>query len=282
MNLSNATVLLTGATGGIGRAIAEQLLRNGARVLLTSRDERKLRALREKLAVDPDRIGIVAADLTLATDRQELSTYAMRWQGGVNVLINNAGVSEFRRVDSLSAEQVMALIETNLAAPLQLTRELLPHLRRQSSAHVLNIGSVYGSIGYPGFAIYCATKFGLRGFTEALRRELADSSVRVHYLAPRATRTSMNSAATDAMNEQLHVAVDPPTKVARAVCRMLERNERERVIGWPEKLFVRINALLPRLVDNSLRGQLPTIRRYADSPSSSTAARSPEAERNPA
>ena len=282
MNLSNATVLLTGATGGIGRAIAEQLLRNGARVLLTSRDERKLRALREKLAVDPDRIGIVAADLTLATDRQELSTYAMRWQGGVNVLINNAGVSEFRRVDNLSGEQVMALIETNLAAPLQLTRELLPHLRRQSSAHVLNIGSVYGSIGYPGFAIYCATKFGLRGFTEALRRELADSSVRVHYLAPRATRTSMNSAATDAMNEQLHVAVDPPTKVARAVCRMLERNERERVIGWPEKLFVRINALLPRLVDNSLRGQLPTIRRYADSPSSSTAARSPEAERNPA
>jgi short-subunit dehydrogenase len=282
MNLSNATVLLTGATGGIGRAIAEQLLQNGARVLMTSRDERKLRALRERLAVDPDRTGIVAADLTLEADRRELSAYAMRWQGGINLLINNAGVSEFRRVESLSSEQVVALIETNLAAPLQLTRELLPHLRQQSSAHILNIGSVYGSIGYPGFAIYCATKFGVRGFTEALRRELADSSVRVHYLAPRATRTSMNSAATDAMNEQLHVAVDPPAKVARAVCRMLERDQRERVIGWPEKLFVRINALLPALVDNSLRGQLPTIRRYADTASSSAAARSSDAERNPA
>lgn len=266
MNLDTAIVLLTGATGGIGRATAEELLRRGARVLMTARDAVKLQSLQRELAASCDRVGSVAADLTQHADRRALAVHAMRWQGGVNVLINNAGIGDFQGIENHSCEQIAALIATNLTAPLQLSRELLPHLLRQPKAHVLNVGSVYGTIGYPGFAVYGATKFGMRGFTEALRRELADTAVRVHYLAPRATRTAMNGAAVDAMNEHLRVAVDPPARVARAVCRMLERERREGVIGWPEKLFARVNAILPQVVDGAVRKQLPAIRRYIAAP----------------
>ena len=100
---------------------------------------------------------------------------------------------------------------------------------------------------------------------EALRRELADSNVRVQYLAPRATRTGMNAVAVERMNAELGVAMDPPELVARAACDMLEHGRREAVLGWPEKAFVRINALLPRIVDGSLRRQLEVIRRHARS-----------------
>jgi short-subunit dehydrogenase len=179
------------------------------------------------------------------------------------VLVNNAGLGEFAFVDDQTDVALERLFAVNALAPMQLVRALLPHLRNQPEAAVLNVGSVFGSLAYPGFAAYSASKFALRGFTEALRRELADTRVRVHYLAPRATRTTMNASAVERMNAELGVTMDLPGPVARAACDMLEHGRVEAVLGWPEKLFVRINALLPRLVDGSLRRQLPVIRRHA-------------------
>jgi short-subunit dehydrogenase len=126
------------------------------------------------------------------------------------------------------------------------------------------MGSVFGSIGYPAYAVYSATKFAMRGFTEALRRELAGSNVAVHYLAPRATRTPINAASVERMNAELGVAMDDPSVVGVALCTMLENNTPFAVVGWPEKLFARVNAVLPGAVDGALRKQLPTIRRYAE------------------
>jgi short-subunit dehydrogenase len=125
------------------------------------------------------------------------------------------------------------------------------------------LGSVFGTIGYPGHAVYSATKFALRGFSEALRRELDGTNLRVHYLAPRSTRTKFNSSAVEALNEQFGIAMDSPERVAASLLDMLERNRAEAVIGWPEKLFARLNAMLPRLVDRALAKQLPAIRRYS-------------------
>ena len=109
-----------------------------------------------------------------------------------------------------------------------LVHELLPHLKAQPQAHLLNMGSVFGNIGYPGYAAYSASKFAMRGFTEALRRELADTRVRVHYLAPRATRTPINSPAVQRMNAELKVAMDPPEAVARAARTVLGERRRRR------------------------------------------------------
>jgi len=128
---------------------------------------------------------------------------------------------------------------------------------------VVNIGSTFGSIGYPGFSVYCATKFALRGFSEALRRELADTNVGVLYLAPRATRTEMNNAAVEAMNAELQVNMDSPELVAERLVQALDADLREVHLGFPERLFVRLNGILPRLVDKALRRQLPTIQHYA-------------------
>jgi len=145
-----------------------------------------------------------------------------------------------------------------------LCRELLPLLQQREEARIINIGSTFGSIGYPGFSGYCATKFGLRGFTEALRRELDGTTTCATYVAPRATRTALNSDAVVAMNDELGTAMDDPALVADEVLRIIGRPARQDTyIGWPEKLFVRINALFPKLVDSSMRKQLPIIRRFA-------------------
>ena len=128
---------------------------------------------------------------------------------------------------------------------------------------MINVGSTFGAIGYPGFAAYCASKFALRGFSEALRRELADTNVRVLYFAPRATRTPMNAPSVVAMNDELGVAMDDPEKVAAELLQVIRHEQEERYLGWPERLFVRLNGLLPRVVDQALRKQLPIIQRFA-------------------
>jgi short-subunit dehydrogenase len=148
--------------------------------------------------------------------------------------------------------------------PLLLTHALLPALRKAGDARILNMGSTFGNIGYPGYAPYCASKAGLRAFTEALRRELADTLLKVMYLAPRATQTTLNDERVVAMNKALGNAVDSPALVADAVADMIVRgNKNQLFIGWPEKLFARLNQLLPGIVDGALRKQLETIKRFA-------------------
>lgn len=264
MKASRMIALITGASGGIGRALAQELHGRGASVLLVGRDAEALRDVAATLTGGPGRVEVCVADLATAEGRTRVRDHACRFDGrGCNVLINNAGLGDFGMVESLDDAGIERLFAVNAIAPIELTRALLAQLQAQPAAAILNVGSVFGSLGYPGFATYSATKFALRGFSEALRRELADTRVHVHYFAPRATRTGMNATAVEQMNAELGVAMDPPAHVAAAACDLLERGGRSAVFGWPEKLFVRINALAPGLVDGSLRKQLPVIRRHA-------------------
>ena len=263
MNPSSIRALVTGGAGGIGGAIAAELLERGGAVLLVDRDQAALARAAERFNRYGDRVGTFAADLTSGADRARICEHAATWRGGINVLVNNAGINHFRMFEDQPAVEIDLALAINVQAPLHLCHGLLPHLRRQDEACILNTGSVFGAIGYPGYAVYSATKFAVRGFTEALRRELADTNVRVHYVAPRATRTGINTSAVERMNAELGVAMDPPELVAKAVCDMLAGGRLEAVLGWPEKLFARVNGVLPRVVDGALRKQLPVIRRYA-------------------
>ncbi|MNG97246.1 putative oxidoreductase SadH [compost metagenome] len=166
-------------------------------------------------------------------------------------------------LDQLDDHDIDALLSVNISAPICLTKLLLPLLKQADNAMVVNVGSTYGSIGYPGYASYCASKFALRGFSEALRRELADTRVGVLYVAPRATHTSMNSPAAQALNDALKASVDDPQAVAAAVIHAIAGDRTTLYLGWPERFFVRLNSLLPNLVDRSLRKQLPLIRRLS-------------------
>lgn len=265
MNLKDKRVLVTGASGGIGRELVVALLEEGAHVLLSGRDHGALlRAV--DLHVDRERAAVFAADISSALDRARLCDFASRWRGGIDILINNAAVNEFTFLTAQSSESMATAIETNLVAPIDLCRRLVPRLELSERAHIVNIGSVFGSIGFAGSSVYCATKFGLRGFSEALRRELADTNIRVHYFAPRATRTSFNSDVVNDMNKALGNASDEPAAVARYIVRALSAGRNESVIGWPEKFFARLNALVPRLVDAALAQKLATIRYFAGRP----------------
>ena len=157
------------------------------------------------------------------------------------------------------------MLSTNLQAPIQVCQTLLPLLENQPEAVIVNVGSILGSIGYAGSSIYCASKFGLRGFTESLRRELSDTKVRVIYLAPRATNTALNTDAINQMNRELGNAVDEPGYVAQELVGILRSGKSaSRYLGWPESFFVKLNSLFPQLVDKALSKQLVTIKRYCD------------------
>jgi short-subunit dehydrogenase len=263
MKFQDMRVVLTGATGGIGRVFALRLLEQGAHVLLVARDRAELASLVQSFAFAADRVQAYAADITQSTARAGLCATARQWHGGVNVLINNAGLNHFSLYDDMTAEQLEQCLAVNVHAPMHLCRELLPSLHSRESAIIVNIGSVLGAIGFPGNVAYSASKFAIRGFSEALRRELTDSRVAVKYLAPRATRTAMNSAEVEQMNTQLKVAMDPPERVAGELLALLQRRGHSAVIGWPEKLFVKINAVIPALVDRAIAGQLTIVRAFA-------------------
>lgn len=262
MQLHEARVVLTGASGGIGQAIASALCAAGARVLAVARHKETLMPLAERY---PQHLFWVAADLTLPKDRQKVLA-AAETIGGINLLINAAGINHFAMLEQLDDHDIDAMLTVNVGAPICLTKLLLPLLKQADSAMVVNVGSTYGSIGYPGYTSYCATKFALRGFSEALRRELADTRVGVLYVAPRATRTSMNSPAAQALNDALKTNVDDPQAVASAVLHAIAGDRRDLYLGWPERFFVRLNSLLPNLVDRGLSKQLPLIRRLSQKP----------------
>ena len=259
MKPTDCRALLTGASGGIGLALAQRLADEGAHLLLVGRRLEPLQALLKRY---PQQIQLVQADIGTRAGRDALVAASQNF-GGLNCLINAAGVNRFGLLDQQDEQQIAELIGLNVTATLQLTQRLLPLLRAQHRALLINVGSTFGTIGYPGFAAYCASKFALRGFSEALRRELADTNVRVLYFAPRATRTAMNAPSVVAMNNELGVAMDDPEKVAAELLQAIRHEQEERYLGWPERLFVRLNGLLPRVVDQALRKQLPIIQRFA-------------------
>jgi short-subunit dehydrogenase len=259
MSAPRFRAVLTGASGGIGRAIALRLAPVCDSLLLVGRDAAKLAALRRELP----QAQALAADLTTAAGREAVRRAAAESPGGIDLLVNNAGAGEFAWLADQSDEMLERIVQVNVLATLQLTRRLLPLLLAQPAARIVTVGSIFGHLGYPGYAAYCASKFALRGFSEALRRELADTPVRVSWFAPRATRTAMNGAALCALNAELGVAMDDPQAVAEAFVALLERPARERLLGMPERLFARLNQVVPGLVDRALRRQLPAIRRHA-------------------
>jgi short-subunit dehydrogenase len=260
MDCRGKQVLLTGATGGIGQAIAVELDRAGAALTLVGRSEEKLAGLCGRLVGDH---ASIAADLNDAAQREGVVNHCAA--AGLDIFVNTVGVMDFRLFEEQDAAAIESMVLTNLLAPMLLCRRLVPLLKQRDEAAIVNIGSIFGSIGHPGFSAYCASKFGLRGFTEALQRELHDSSVRVSYLAPRATRTDLNSSAVTALNEALGNATDTPERVAGELLKVLGDKRRQRYMGWPENLFVRLNSVFPGLVHQALARKLHIIRHHAKS-----------------
>lgn len=256
MQLRDRRFLLLGGTGGIGQALIPLLLSEGARLLVATR--------RPDSITLPEGVTAVKLDLAAENLDQQLQAVTDDWPDLYGV-IHCAGQNRFASVEQSTIADIDDQLMVNLRSAMVLARHFVPMFKALDGGALVFVGSTFGSIGYPGYSAYCATKFGLRGFTEALRRELADSLVQVMYFAPRATATAMNPESVTQLNRALGNAMDPPDQVAAQLIAAMKRDQRRCFLGWPEKLFVAINGVLPRLVDRAMLKQLPVIRRFLDS-----------------
>lgn len=273
-SLANKNVVLTGATGGIGQAIAKLLYKAGANLILVARNSEKLKLLKSELVNEHnvsehysnkchEQVTTVVADITIPSDRKALVERLSILPFQVNVLINNAGVNQLKLFEQSDEYDLSNILLTNTLAPMLLTQTLLPVLKSNEHAQIVNVGSTFGSIGFPGYTAYCTSKFALRGFSQSLSRELNDTNVVVKYLSPRATNTKLNSDSAQAMNIELNTATDSPEYVANELIMLMLQAKTERYIGWPERFFVKLNQLFPDLVASSLTKKLAVIKRFA-------------------
>lgn len=232
-------VVITGGAGELGSRIALLLDSEGAKVTVMDRQApRNLPA--EFLHCDlasPE--GLEEAALQLQ-DRP------------VDILLNLAGVQHFGPVETQSPAHLQTTYMVNLVAPVRLTQAVLPGMRARRSGQIVNVGSIFGSINYAHFATYSSSKAGLRGFSQALRRELAGSGVEVTYIAPRAVKTAFNSPKVLEFAARTRMAMDDPDKIAGRIVDAVADRRRDVYLGFPEAFFVRLNALAPGLVDRAL------------------------------
>ncbi len=237
--------LVTGASRGIGEATARELARRGYALALVARSVAPL----EELAAELVRAGApalaVPADMRSLPDVQNMVDAVLAHYGRVDVLVLNAGVGGGGAVARMPADTAADTIGTNLIAPIELTRMLLPGMLTRGSGAIVLIGSVAGRIGVPTSAVYSASKFGLRGFADGLRREVAHQGVSVSLVSPGFVRTSMTAGRRFPM--------PGPEVVARAVARAITRPRRELFVPGYYAFGAWLAQALPGLTDAILR-----------------------------
>lgn len=262
MKIAGQRILITGAAGGIGSELALVLAGKGAELALVDRDAGKLQRLQQAIKSCGGKAHAIVCDLAAPDAPIVLVEQVVAAMGGVDVLLNCAGIASFGLFAEQASQDMETMWRINVLVPMQLSRVLLPQMSARGHGRIVNVGSVFGSIGFAYFTSYSAGKFAMRGFSEALRRELHGSGVDVTYIAPRYTRTPLNDGAVSRMAQAVGMNSDDPTVVAQHVMRAIEKDRKEYYIGWPECLFVRINAILPRLVDVALRKQGKQMREF--------------------
>jgi short-subunit dehydrogenase len=252
--LRGKTALVTGAASGIGRAIALELAREGTRLFLVDINEDGLTAI----AAEARGQGVEVASRRCDVGRPEEVSAAVaevlaKW-GGVDILINNAGITYYGKTEEMSADHWDRVLRINLHSHLQFTRELLPSLLARRDAHVLNVCSMFGLFGAPKLAAYCTSKFALVGFSESLRAEHGRDGLGVTALCPGFVSTNLFTSAP--LGEtQKEAKVPPkffqitPQRVARAAVRAIRRDRRIVVVEPAARITCALNRITPWVLD---------------------------------
>ncbi len=254
-DVRNQVVVITGASSGIGAATALAFGRAGAKVVLAARRLDRLEAAAQAIAA----LGTgaealpVAADLSQLDDIKSLVAQAQQRFGRIDVLFNNAGFGRLGWLETLDpVADIEAQLAVNVLGVIQTTRQVLPLMIAQRGGHIINMASVSGLVGTPTYSIYAAGKFAVRGFSEALRREVAPWGIRVSVIYPGGVATEF---ASHAGIQRKTTATTPawmrltPEQVGDAVVGLVRRPRAGLVISWPFRLSVWLNQLFPGLVD---------------------------------
>jgi short-subunit dehydrogenase len=233
VDLQGKRVLLSGATGGIGQAIAEQLAARGATLVLSSRRQEELEGLAGSLPGDGQAHEVIVADLAEPRAAEKLVEDA----GDVDVLVANAALPASGKLDHFSSNEVQRAIRVNFESPILMARALAPKLARKGEGHLVFISSLSGKVGSPRSALYSSTKFGLRGFAFGLREDLRAHGVGVSIVSPGFVRGAGMWADAEVEPPPM-IGMTTPAKVARAVARAIERNRNEITVAPRRQRFL--------------------------------------------
>lgn len=223
MNLTGEIAIVTGGTRGIGRAIAESLVSAGARVAITARNEQELSNTVSQLnRIGPGDAAAYVCDVRNYEQVKSVFANVGRDFGGVDVLVNNAGVGVFKTVESTSVEQFRSVLETNLFGVFYCCHEAIPLMKKRGGGYIINISSLAGTNAHPEMAAYNASKFGLNGFSEALMQEVRHDGIKVSYIMPGSVNTEFGGDEPSAQKSwQLQ-----PADIARVVLDLLAHPDR--------------------------------------------------------
>lgn len=204
-DLTGKTALVTGATGGIGGAIAFALYKQGAVVGISGRNKDKLQMLASELG--EERVHILPADLSNAAGIDDLLKAAAEAMGQIDILVNNAGLTRDNLSMRMKDEEWQEVIDVNLTAPFRLARAVQRGMMKNRWGRIINISSVVGTTGNPGQANYCASKAGMAGWTKAMAAEVASRGITVNCIAPGFIATAMTDALTDEQKERINATI---------------------------------------------------------------------------
>lgn len=229
MQLTDKTVIVTGAGSGIGLEITRQLAVEGANVVMAARSLDKLEKAAEELAAASYSLLVVPTDVTRETDCRALVHAATDAFGAVDVLVNSAGYAPPASLLDTTEEIWEATLDVCLKGVYLMTRAVMPGMLANGGGAVVNISSVAGKYGFANRAAYCAAKWGVHGFTEALRVELGDQNIRAYLICPGAVATPWWETVNNPQTEEIMARMIRPEEVAEAVCWVLTQPERIQV-----------------------------------------------------
>jgi short-subunit dehydrogenase len=250
-DLTDRRILITGASSGIGRCLAEQAAQKRARVALAARSADKLEELASKLTAQGGSVFAIPADVTCEEDRcRLLETVAQQW-GGLDILVNNAGVASFGHFVDSTEEILRQIMEVNFFAPAELIRKAIPMLVQGNEPAIVNVASMCGRRGLPAWPEYSASKFALCGLTEALRGEMARFDIDTLLILPGLTQSDLPRRL---LRNSGRMRIDfeggmAPDSVAAGILRAICTNRTETVLGREARWMLRVNRFLPGLVD---------------------------------
>jgi NAD(P)-dependent dehydrogenase (short-subunit alcohol dehydrogenase family) len=217
----SSVAIVTGGSKGIGFAIAKAFVDRAMKVALTARSEADLHRAQQQLGGEANVLA-VRADVRAAKDAERLVAETVKRFGGLDVLVNNAGIGRFVNVADMSIDEWHEVIETNLSGPFYCSRAAIPEMRRRGGGWIINISSLAGKNAFAGAAAYCASKSGLNAFSEALMQEVRHDNIRVSYIMPGSVSTSFGDRGVGGEGDWKLA----PEDVARAVVNLIEHDSR--------------------------------------------------------